>query len=119
MGKTGFALTAPCATCPFKRAGGIRLRRERAREIARAAIDAQGQYFPCHKTVTHNDEGESVPSNDQQYCAGAIAFALNVGRVNQYLRIMERLGGWNPEAIRGRQLVFDSVAEMVNAQGRR
>ena len=53
-----FKLTKPCSNCPFLKVGGIRLRRERAREIARAQIDAQGGTFPCHKTTREDGDGE-------------------------------------------------------------
>lgn len=113
-----FNLTRPCDNCPFRKVGGIRLRRERAREIAKNAILHQGQVFQCHKTVTHDDDGEYVPTERDQYCAGALNFALNVGSLNQFMRISHRIGSFKPKAMRDRDECFGSVAEMLAAQGK-
>lgn len=94
-----FKLTRPCDNCPFRKVGGIRLHPERAIEIANNAIRAQGATFMCHKTVTHDDDGEHAPTDTEQYCAGALAFALNVGSLNQFMRIAMRIRNWNPKAI--------------------
>lgn len=114
-----FNITSPCGNCPFRREGGIRLHPQRAREIAKAAILATGKAFPCHKTVdydTADENGDTVPSGDESYCAGAIAFALNTRMENQLLRIARRLGMWKPRDIKNRAEVFRSVSEMISAQ---
>lgn len=114
-----FNLTRPCRDCPFRREGGIRLHRERAREIAKNTILAQGASFPCHKTVDYDscsEDGAPLPSDGESYCAGAIAFGLNNRMLNQILRIAQRLGMWKSKDIKDRQQVFGSVSEMVSAQ---
>lgn len=119
-----FDMTTPCVNCPFRKEGGIRLHPSRAREIARAAVDAQGMMFPCHKTVDYDavdeDDGSYRAQTEDQYCAGALAFANNVDSHNQIMRIAMRIGLWDPEAMRDADQCFASVAEMVaaNSEGR-
>jgi hypothetical protein len=111
-----FRLTKPCHNCPFRREGGIRLHPERAREIAHSQIRAVGGMFSCHKTVHHDDDGEHAPHEKEQYCAGAVAFTINVGSENQLLQVSRRMRMWHPRDIEERDEVFRSVDEMVAAQ---
>lgn len=116
MAITDFKLTRPCDNCPFRIEGGIRLRVSRAREIARSQTDSQGSTFSCHKTVVGDDD--EPRSRDEQYCAGAIAYALNVGTANQYLRIAGRMGWFSVEGIKDRDKVFASETAMLKVQDR-
>lgn len=114
-----FRLTKPCHNCPFRREGGIRLTPARAREIARGQTDSQGLVFPCHKTVNYDEydgDEEYTPQKGNQYCAGALNFALNSGALNQLMRIAARIGLWKPDAMRERDACFKNEREMVAAQ---
>lgn len=115
-----FDLKKPCDNCPFRKEGGIRLEPRRAREIAQGQIDNPGFTFPCHKTVNYDDRDEDddthyVWQKQNQYCAGALNFALNVGRSNQMIRIAA-ITGWKWKEMKEQELCFDSVASMVAAQ---
>jgi hypothetical protein len=118
---TMFDMKRPCDNCPFRKEGGIRLHPARARQIAKSQIDGQGATFPCHKTVNYDavdkddDSGNHAWQRGNQYCAGALNFALNVGSLNQMMRIAARTG-WNPERMQDRSRCFRSVKEMVSAQ---
>ncbi len=86
--------------------------------MAKNACLAVGASFPCHKTVDYgneDDEGNALPTGDESYCAGAIAFALNMKMENQILRIARRLGMWKPKDILGRNEVFGTISEMLTA----
>lgn len=102
----------PCNNCPFRRKGGIRLRRGRIIEIVDAVApeDGQGGRMPCHKTVDH-DAREASTELD---CTGGLIFGYKLGLSSQMTRISERLGlidrgladDPHPE-------VFDDLAEML------
>jgi hypothetical protein len=115
-----FKLTKPCDSCPFRKVDGIRLTPERAREIAGLFTDSQGGTFPCHKTVDYDIEDDTDDARQmrapEQLCAGGLIFAEKQGSVNQLMRIMERVGGYDPSALRGHDEVFDSLSEMLRAQ---
>ena len=91
-----FHVPRVCDDCPFRR-GGVRLRRERVRELARAATDNQGSAFWCHKTT--GVLGKVPRGKRRQQCAGALIFAEKQGRANQIARIMGRLGAYDPDAL--------------------
>jgi len=55
----------------------VHLTRERIRSLS--AITSKGGAFLCHNTVEHDADGEHVYSRREQYCAGALAYALNTG----------------------------------------
>lgn len=104
-----FDMLTPCSNCPFLKKGGIRLRPARVREIA----DPYSGIFPCHKTVTHDDEdGEQIITGKEQYCAGKLLFNMKVGHFDQMMRIGERTG-WKPDDMIGYDLVFDSLRSML------
>jgi hypothetical protein len=118
MNPMDFKMTAPCDNCPFRKEGGIRLRPDRAREIAHQFTDSQGGTFPCHKTVdygTEDDEG-NTSLDGTQMCAGGLLFAEKQGKANQLVRIMERIGAYDARKLAGHDLVFDSLAMMLKAQ---
>lgn len=106
-----FDLAAPCADCPFRREGGVRVTLARAREIARAVTGNPGATFACHKTTGVLGNRPRV----QQHCVGALLFADHVGSFSQFLRIAGRLGAFDLEKLEGREDVFETEAEMVRA----
>jgi hypothetical protein len=108
-----FELTAPCETCPFLRDTGERLLPGRVCEIAGNMLSPEGGPFFCHKTVDYTD-AYGRPTRDSQHCTGALLFALKHGTDTKIMRLARRLG-WDPAGLRGRERVFDSVAEMLAA----
>jgi hypothetical protein len=75
------AMPEKCHDCPFGNSKAQRhmrksLRRGRFAEICRSVW--VGGYFPCHKTIKYDEEGEYVPSRDEKQCAGANQFIADV-----------------------------------------
>lgn len=90
----------PCAHCPFRaRFQGDRdyLRAGRRLEIVRSVMG--GASFPCHETVTHNDDDEYVPSRDETDCVGLDIVMAREHLTGQLVRIRERIGLLNPEVL--------------------
>lgn len=97
----------PCNNCPFRKVGGIRLRRARVLEL-----HDKGGAFPCHKTVDHDDRDRST----ERECAGAIIFAYKEEGpgAGQMLRVSERLGLVDPALAEDEHPeIFDSLDEML------
>ena len=109
-----FDVKRPCSDCPFRREGGVRLVAWRIREIVRGVTTNPGATFACHKTT--GVAGGEAPPGGPQMCAGALIFADKLGRLAhpQLTRIMMRIGQLDPDALRGREDVFDSLAEMLD-----
>lgn len=113
-----FRLRRPCDNCPFLKVGGIRLTQPRVREIANAFTDqGGGSFFPCHKTVNHDYEGEEAERptlrEGQNLCIGGTLFALKLKRENQTMQIASRLRLIDYDKLRGSDLVFDSLRQML------
>ena len=92
-------LSKPCDNCPFRR-DGIKLRRERAEELA-DGLRADGHFY-CHKTVDYNDDddGDGCSTKDSGLCVGAlIAEIRDFGHMDQMGRIMGRVGALDVEGI--------------------
>ena len=109
-----FDLKRPCSNCPFLKDGGIRLTRQRTRDIAREFLDPNGGTFHCHKTVERDDDGEETSSKDAQMCMGGVLFAYKQGVANQMVRIGSRTG-FDIDAVTGGELVFSSLDAMLRA----
>ena len=113
---TYYDMTVPCDNCPFLREGGIRLRQERAEELAQ--VDA---VFICHKTVDYaaEDEGRPPEKDQERHCAGALILAEKMEAPHQMMRIMERLGLYDADKLMSNaevaDRVFDDAGEMIDA----
>ena len=110
MSTNQYAMTSPCVNCPFRKVGGIRLSKERAKEIA-----SHDGSFPCHKTTSSDEDGNPCETGKEKACAGFLIFNEKRGRPNQMMRIAERLGMYDPTKLRGHDEVFGSMAEMLRA----
>lgn len=71
------AMKEMCADCPFGRTPKqMHMRRSlragRFDEICQSVF--QGYAFICHKTTTHDDEGEWEPTAKDRECLGSIEF---------------------------------------------
>lgn len=115
---------APCGNCPFRKEGGIRLAKERIREIVDMigavkqprANGGQGGRFPCHKTVDRENEADHAPRGDRELeCTGALILVYKLGGpASNFIRVMERIGVIDPKLhTEPHPEVFDSVAEML------
>lgn len=113
-----FDMTQPCPQCPFRSDVRPYLRRDRATEIADVLTRRQGT-FSCHKTVAYDDDGEPVSKRQEQHCAGALIVLEKIGRPNQLMRIMERLGGYDARKLQMDAPVFATLQAFIRAQGTR
>lgn len=94
---------APCVNCPFLKKGGVRLTMGRVEEIAGGVLMSQGRTFQCHKTL----------KKKEQHCGGAVIFAEKNGNQTQMMRIASRLGMYKPDELKARDLVFDTMGDML------
>jgi hypothetical protein len=102
----------PCDNCPFLKSMSY-LRPARARELAENALSWDGQAFWCHKTLDQFTVATNTKS-DAMHCAGSAILSEKHGIVTQSLRIAGRLGLYNPDQLRGHDLVYESLEEMVD-----
>ena len=110
-----YRLVSPCAHCPFRNDIPPFLTRARVREIQRSLECGE---FPCHETVTYDeDDGEYVP-RDEAHCAGALILKEKLGESSQMMRIAERLGMYDPRKLKLDAPVYDSFDEMAAACAR-
>lgn len=108
-----YNLTKPCKNCPFSTTclngwlGG-----PRATEIF-YSISRDQKSFPCHKTTSHDDEGDYVLGQKEEHCAGALILLEKLELPNQMMRISERLGFYDRFKLNMNAPVFDSGAEFI------
>jgi uncharacterized protein (DUF1778 family) len=107
-----FNLKRPCTKCPFRTDVKPFIRTDRAEEIANSL--ARDNWFQCHETIEHNDEGGYKRSKGEQHCAGAAITLLKMGRPNQLMRIGMRTG-WNPDTMDMTAPVYKSLGSFVVA----
>lgn len=116
-----FTMKTPCDNCPFRREGGIRIYRERARDILEDST-----HFPCHKTVNYDAEPEPEPDSESgkctsqtKTCAGYMILQFREGKPNQILQIASRIGLLDLDELLENNPavdeVFESYAEMLTA----
>lgn len=96
--KNQFALTKPCANCPFRKdAQAIDLMPGRREQIIEDLLSGTASTFHCHKTVyrednrNQDDEGNFQPV-DVAHCPGAAAVARKFGRDTTMVQVAGRLG---------------------------
>ena len=106
------AIKKPCANCPFRKVGAIRLNEGRLESIIDALTEDDMGTFQCHKTVhssnggTWDDEGNYIPSGNESMCAGAAAYLMKVGRPTVLMRASFALGLSKPSD-------WDEAKEMI------
>lgn len=108
-----FNLVRPCAECPFRndRPGYLR----RAKEISDGLL-TDGT-FTCHKTNTYDDDGDAMETSDSEHCAGALILLEKLGRPDQMMRWMERLGAYDYKRLDMDSPVFNTPAEFIKHHG--
>ena len=83
-------LTTPCADCPFLVSMSHGFSLVRLAELASGA-------FHCHKTGDCDEEtGNYIPNSSSLACAGALIFLEKRGLTSNIMRVMERLGAYDP-----------------------
>ena len=111
-----YAMTNPCAKCPFRHDIPGYLMAERAEEIAETLTTYQG-VFPCHETVDYkgadDEEGNGVVKDDSQHCAGAMIMLEHMEMPNQMMRIAERLGMYDATKLNMWAPVFDDAEAFI------
>lgn len=120
-----FTLTKPCANCPFRNDVLSQkgwLGDDRANSIYETL--KAGGVFPCHKTVTYDDndcfddeDGDTfVHQESHIFCAGALIMLEKTGEAvgSNAIRIAERLGLYDHNKLDMESPVFSSQNELVN-----
>lgn len=111
-----FAAVRPCKHCPFRTDIAPFLRPERAQDIA-DSLD-RGDDFPCHSTVVYGDgsDGEEIAdTSNAARCAGAMIICEKTERPTQAMRIGERLGIYDRDALDMNAPVYDDFTQWVRA----
>jgi hypothetical protein len=113
-----FTVTTPCANCPFRTDVESYLRPERIRSIA-DSVQADESFY-CHQTVDYDDSDEgSTLSRRARLCAGMMATVEREDRPVQAMRMGERLGMYNRDALDQDAPVYNSIEEWAVAKGAR
>lgn len=108
-----FKLKTPCANCPFRTDVKAYLTQGRAEEIAEG-ITTEQQTFTCHKTLSRDDDGNTLNSQQEQHCAGALIMLEHMDKPNQMMRIAERLGMYDRRQLDMDAPVFKTDVEFIN-----
>ena len=113
QGAALFSLRRPCPHCPFRTDVPAYLRGDRAAEIARSI--AGGALFSCHETTVPDEDDDSVMTDGpgSKMCAGAMLVMLAEEAPNQALRMAERFGYWDADAMDTSAPTFRSFAQFV------
>lgn len=72
----GDFMKKPCEHCPYRRDVKPFLHPKRGEDLAYLAQNPYNT-FPCHKTLDHDDEGETVITNQSKICAGFLTLQHN------------------------------------------
>lgn len=107
-----FAAVRPCKHCPFRNDITPYLRPERAHDIADSL--QRGDDFPCHATVEYADSQQGDASNAAR-CAGAMIICEKQDQPTQAMRIGERLGLYDRQALDMNAPVYDTFTDWVDA----
>lgn len=103
-----------CANCPFFDPNQLHLSRERKLEIV-ASIRSDAS-FHCHATLDYNTEDDDpMPTARTQECVGSMILQEREGRVNQMLRIMERIGMYDHTKLDMASVPYPTFDDWINA----
>ncbi len=112
-------LVKPCSKCPFADPFQLDLRHDRKVEIV-AAIRAD-QPFWCHNTVNYGGDDDTPNVSKSEMCAGANILEEREDSLNQYGRVMERIGFYDRDKldINNMELVpYPTFDDWIEAPGR-
>lgn len=110
-----YSLTTPCRNCPFRSDVAPYLTKGRVRELSRGLERGE---FTCHKTTVTDpdDDSENIDGPKARHCAGALILMEKASQPSQMMRIAERIGMYDADALDMDAPVFDSWREMIDAQ---
>lgn len=108
-----FARIIPCNTCPFRITGlgGTSPIRNLGYEHAEEIVESfqAGKTFTCHSDIEKSE-------SDRQHCVGVMLILEKLNCPNQMMRIMERIGCYDRDQLKGHDEVFDDFADWIDAQ---
>lgn len=112
-------MTTPCSNCPFRNDIKPYLYKERIAEILNSLNRGQ---FPCHKTVSQEDEDPyddecqqtQMVDDEEIHCAGALILLEKMERPSQMMRILERVGLYDRTKLKMDSPVYDSFGQMLS-----
>lgn len=94
-----YAMTKPCANCPFLKSGAIELRPGRLKGIVASLLSNDFESFLCHKTVHcskggewDEEAGKYQDRGSEMACAGATLYLLKQGRPSVGMRLAMAFG---------------------------
>ncbi|MEB2276953.1 hypothetical protein LAV82_23325 [Bacillus sp. ILBB4] len=114
-----FELKTPCVDCPFVKGSITNLTLHPTR--IKGIVDGlhQDGSFTCHKTIDYSNdfkdsededgETEFIPTDKNQFCAGALLYLEREGHQTQAMQVFERLGCYDPSKLRGMDKIIDKV----------
>lgn len=110
-----FNLKKPCKDCPFRSDRQLNhgwLGKRRAEEIAESLED---NAFPCHKTITYDDEDQAVYSDKTQHCYGALVVLNNEDYFlnNKITRMALMFGFMNPDTEYKSDLIVSDRTQFI------
>jgi hypothetical protein len=74
--------------------------------------------FPCHKTLGHDDDGNTIPTQSSTRCVGAAIFLENVRPggmlANVQFRFAARFGELTPDELSSEVPVYGSIADFID-----
>lgn len=114
-----FSMKRPCAKCPFRKGGVLRLTEERIIEIGSMFNGgADNATFACHETLDYDgDEDGPRHTPKTRHCAGAFIFAEKHEAPTQMMRIAERFNsdgkGYDRTRLEGEDEVWDDIEEWL------
>jgi hypothetical protein len=97
-------IKTPCQHCPFRRDVKPFLHPIRAEELAYSATNRYNT-FDCHKTLEHDDEGDTFAGSKSKVCAGFLSL-----QHNELGRTFYDEDGFKPS-----DLAYDSCDDMIYA----
>jgi len=95
-------LKRPCANCPFRVIGAIKLAPGRLDGIVESLLADDGLTFHCHKTLdadAHDDSDEDggyASTGEEAMCAGAAALLMKRQRPTVAMRVAFAIGAADP-----------------------
>jgi hypothetical protein len=69
--------------------------------------------FHCHKTIDYNkqfdDDGEFIPDDSNQLCAGSLLYMEKAGIWNRPVKLAEHFGLYDSSKMHGHELIIDVI----------
>lgn len=105
----------PCADCPFFHEHQFHLNEARKEEIVDSIRSDKS--FHCHKTVKYLDD-DAYGLDNAEECVGSIILQEKEGRINQMLRIYERIGMYDRSKLDMDAMPYESFDAWIDGDYR-